>query len=136
MEPDYILNLFKYELEAAERKFKTFPIDPLHASAILAEEAGELQQAALKLTYEQGTWHHMREEAIQVGAMALRFLLNIEHMKCRPSEQVERVTGIVQQRKEEICPACLGDGIHPQWRHGSVDDCPKCGGTGKLSPVA
>jgi hypothetical protein len=85
------------ELKRAERKFPTFPIDPIHAAAIVVEEAGELQQAALKLTYEKGLWNDMYEEAIQVGAMALRFILNIQQMKDRPSEQVERVSGIAQQ---------------------------------------
>jgi len=94
-----VLHEFRDELESAERKFPSFPTDPVHAAAIVVEEAGELQQAALQFTYERGGWAAMRDEAIQVGAMALRFLCHIDSMKSRPSEQVERVTGIAQQAK-------------------------------------
>ena len=85
--------LLEQELDRAEAKFPTFPIDPIHAAAVLQEEAGELVQAALQYTYEGGSVDAMRKEAIQVGAMALRFLINMHWMKSRPSEQVERVTG-------------------------------------------
>jgi NTP pyrophosphatase (non-canonical NTP hydrolase) len=85
------------ELERAESKFPGFPTDPVHAAAILQEESGELIQAALQFTYEGGSFDAMKKEAVQVGAMALRFLVNIESMQVRPSEQVERWPGIVQQ---------------------------------------
>jgi hypothetical protein len=85
------------ELEAAERKFPSFPTDPIHAAAILQEEAGELVQASLQFTYEKGSIEAMRKEVVQTGAMALRFLLNMPSMVSRPSDQVERVTGINQQ---------------------------------------
>jgi NTP pyrophosphatase (non-canonical NTP hydrolase) len=88
---------FKRELERAESKFPVFPADPIHAAAILQEEAGELIRAALQFTYEGGSFDAMKNEAVQVGAMALRFLVNIESMQVRPSEQVERRPGIVQQ---------------------------------------
>jgi hypothetical protein len=78
------------ELEQAERKFPGFPTDPVHAAAIIVEEAGELQQAALQFTYEGGGFDCLYKEAVQTGAMALRFLLNIGAMKMRPSELVER----------------------------------------------
>ena len=78
------------ELERAERKFPGFPNDPVHAAAIIVEEAGELQQAALQFTYEGGGFDDMCKEAVHTGAMALRFLLNIHMMWKRPSELVER----------------------------------------------
>lgn len=75
------------ELDRAVMKFPTFPIDPIHAAGIVVEEAGELAQAATKWTYEGG-WHEdMVKEAIQVGAMALRFLMHVHRMSPRPSEQ-------------------------------------------------
>jgi NTP pyrophosphatase (non-canonical NTP hydrolase) len=78
------------ELERAERKFPGWPVDPVHAAAVVVEEAGELQQAALQFTYEGGGFDAMYKEAVHTGAMALRFLLNVHMMKMRPSEQVER----------------------------------------------
>jgi hypothetical protein len=75
------------EVRRAEKKFQLFPIDPVHAAAIIVEESGELQQAALQLTYEHGTFDALEKEAVQVGAMAIRFLESIEAMKTRPSEQ-------------------------------------------------
>ena len=62
----------------AEVKFPGWPDDVVHASAILIEEAGELTQAALDFhsgRYEE--YDRMMEEAAQVGAMALRFLIDL-----------------------------------------------------------
>ena len=78
------------ELERAERKFPGWPVDPVHAAAVVVEEAGELQQAALQFTYEGGGFDAMCKEAVQTGAMALRFLLNAHELKMRPSGLVER----------------------------------------------
>jgi hypothetical protein len=77
------------EMYNAERKFPTFPVDPIHAAAVVEEEAGELIQAALQFTYEGGSVDAMAKEAVQVGAMALRFLCIFEQMESRPSRQVE-----------------------------------------------
>jgi hypothetical protein len=44
----------------------------------------------LQFTYEGGSLESMRNEAVQVGAMALRFLLNVGSVESRPSKQVER----------------------------------------------
>ncbi len=76
-----ILKMFSAELERAERKFPNFPTDPIHAAAIVVEEAGELQKAALQLTYEAGISEDMLDEAVQVGAMALRFIFNFQKLK-------------------------------------------------------
>lgn len=75
------------ELSRAEAKFPGFPTDPVHAAAIVVEEAGELQQAALEHTYEGGELEQVRNEAVQTAAMALRFLFNFKSYRRRPSEQ-------------------------------------------------
>lgn len=64
------------ELERAIRKFPKWPSDPLHALAILGEEYGELTKAVLQVIYEprKATITDVREEAVQVAAMALRFI--------------------------------------------------------------
>jgi len=62
----------------AEVKFPGWPDDVVHASAILIEEAGELTQAALDFFYGRyRAYDRMMKEAAQVGAMALRFLIDI-----------------------------------------------------------
>ena len=66
------------ELKRAERLYPDWPTDEVHAAAIVAEEAGELIQAALQLYYETGSTEAMRAEAIQTAAMALRFIINLE----------------------------------------------------------
>lgn len=63
------------EIRSAESKFPLWPNDPLHAAAIVAEEVGELQKAVLQALYEDGEKDEVRVEAIQVAAMAFRFLL-------------------------------------------------------------
>lgn len=65
------------ELDNAERKFPEWPIDIIHRSAIVQEEAGELTRAALRNTYEHGSVEDMQKEAKQVAAMGLRFLLKL-----------------------------------------------------------
>lgn len=63
------------ELERARKKHPIMGADIVHAAAIVGEEAGELQRAALQVAYEGGRYYDMHKEAVQVGAMALRFLL-------------------------------------------------------------
>jgi NTP pyrophosphatase (non-canonical NTP hydrolase) len=64
------------ELDRATRKFPTWPTDPLHAVAVLGEEAGELTKAVLQAVYEphKSTPEDVATEAIQTAAMALRFI--------------------------------------------------------------
>jgi NTP pyrophosphatase (non-canonical NTP hydrolase) len=70
--------LFK-ELRKAEAKFPGWPFDPIHAAAILSEEAGELTQAALDYFYgREKTKTKMQIEAAQTGAMAIRFLIGLD----------------------------------------------------------
>lgn len=83
-----ILNLIEEELAYAERKFPGFPEDPIHASAVVAEEAGELTRASLMFTYQGMPIKDLEKEAVQTATMAIRFLINIEKMKIRPSIQV------------------------------------------------
>lgn len=64
----------------------TWPADPIHAASILAEESGELTRAVNEYYYEGGDLEAARKEAIQTGAMALRFLLNIDKY-IRPSDE-------------------------------------------------
>lgn len=75
------LSLLEAELERAIKVHPQWPTDAIHASAILNEEAGELTQAAIDFHFYVDDRQRMREEAIQIGAMALRFLLNIDRYK-------------------------------------------------------
>ncbi|MDA8119523.1 MAG: hypothetical protein M0Z85_05600 [Gammaproteobacteria bacterium] len=77
------------ELAKATRKYPTWPTDPLHALAVLGEEFGELTQAVLQRTYEpdKTSLAHVREEAVQTAAMALRFLLSLERYEYERSAQ-------------------------------------------------
>lgn len=113
---DRALNSFEEELLRAESKFPSFPIDPVHAAAVVVEEAGELQQAALQATYENGFMEAMVKEATHVGAMALRFLLNVDAMRCRVSDQIKR-TGSIAARKgdptSKMCPPCKDSSACP-----------------------
>jgi hypothetical protein len=72
----HIIRIIMQELRRAEEKHPSFPIDPVHASAIIAEECGELTQAALQYYYDDKPGARMVDEAVQVGAMAIRFVLN------------------------------------------------------------
>ena len=62
------------EVLRAEELWPEWPTDAIHAAAIVAEESGELVQAALQHRYEGKSRKAMRTEAIQTAAMCIRFL--------------------------------------------------------------
>ncbi len=80
------------ELERAIRKFPTWPTDPIHASKILDEEAGELSKAVLQATYEphKSGPEDVKSEAIQAAAMAIRFIASLDEYQYVPSIQHEQ----------------------------------------------
>lgn len=79
-----IISEITNELNRAEKKFPSWPNDIIHASAIVAEESGELTRSALQFQYEGGSIEDARTEAIQTAAMAIRFLKNIDEYKLFP----------------------------------------------------
>lgn len=76
------------EYERACELWPGWPSDPIHAAAIVAEESGELVQAALDMTYGTKTpgtpSERALEEAVHTGAMALRFIVELHN--ARPVE--------------------------------------------------
>ena len=85
MKLDQALEMIQDELHAACNCNPDWPTDPIHAAAIVSEEAGELTQASLDDTYPSSNHHgkdthaRMEQEAIQTAAMAIRFLLNMPY---------------------------------------------------------
>jgi NTP pyrophosphatase (non-canonical NTP hydrolase) len=78
------------EVERAEEKFPRWPVDPIHALAIIQEEVGELTKAVFEASY--GTpgfdeFAHIDDEAIQVAASILMFLKHTDKYEYKPSEQ-------------------------------------------------
>lgn len=70
----YIVERILEELERAEKKHQQWPVDVIHAAAIITEESGELMRAALQWNYENGQQEELKKEAIQTAAMCIRFL--------------------------------------------------------------
>lgn len=77
---DAALTAIAAEVARAMAKFPTWPKDPLHAVAVVGEEAGELTKAVLQAVYEphKSTMDDAYAEALQTGAMAVRFLAGRE----------------------------------------------------------
>ena len=77
------------EVSKAVTKFPTWPTDPIHAAAVLNEEVGELNKAVLQAVYEphKSGPQDVRDEAIQVAAMALRFLASLDRYDYVEGEQ-------------------------------------------------
>lgn len=72
-------------LRKAEEKFPGWPDDPVHGSAIVAEESGELSQAALDYFYGRYPLRdRMLKEASHTGATALRMIISILKQEARP----------------------------------------------------
>ncbi len=86
---DSVLDDVSEELARAVAKFPTWPTDPIHAAAVVAEECGELQKATLQHAYEphKSTLEDVREEAMQTAAMAVRFLMSIDQYVFARCEQ-------------------------------------------------
>jgi len=80
---DKVLKPVLSEIERALGKFPIWPTDPLHALAVLGEEYGELTKAVLQQVYEpnKNTMDSVRDEAVQVAAMAIRFLTSLDNYK-------------------------------------------------------
>ena len=88
MNDDRVLRDIVDELGRARSKFPTWPDDPLHAAAVVNEEAGELTRAVLKWVYEGGNAEDVKREAVQTAAMAVRFLVNISLYETYESGQI------------------------------------------------
>lgn len=68
-------------LDEAKRKWPRWVTDPIHAAAVLAEEAGETVQAANDVVYSGGSMDDVRKEAAQAGAVAIRVMAGRDY-KC------------------------------------------------------
>ena len=66
------------ELARAELKHPGWPEDPFIGLAIITEELGETAQAIIEARYRNAPQERVYEEAVQVAAMALRFLFNLQ----------------------------------------------------------
>jgi len=86
------VELILLALDHAEEKHPYWPEDAIHAAAVVAEESGELQQAALQFTYDRHTPAAMLTEAAQVGAMAVRFLMH--------SDRIAAFMRLMEDRRE------------------------------------
>lgn len=80
--PYWIFDQIVRELKRAEAKHPDFiDDDPIHAAAVVAEEAGELIRASLHLHYEGGNMAECQKEAIQTAVTAIRFLKTYGDLK-------------------------------------------------------
>lgn len=77
MTKDKAIEMILTELRLAEEKHPCWPDDIVHAAAILAEETGEVVKDALDVHYVGKSIENLKIELAQVGAMAVRMLINI-----------------------------------------------------------
>lgn len=85
------------ELDRATKKFPHWPNDPFVAVAVLQEEVGELTKAVLQHTWEPNkgvTETDIRAEAIQVAAMAIRFIAGLDRYVYRCCTQHVQESGL------------------------------------------
>lgn len=77
MTKDKVIEMIFTELKLAEEKHPCWPDDIIHAAAILAEESGEVVKDALDVHYQGISPENLKIEVAQVGAMAIRMLMNL-----------------------------------------------------------
>jgi hypothetical protein len=92
MKLDEAMELIRAEISSAALKFPTWPTRAIDAGNVVSEEAGELAKACLEATYEphKETPDGVQMEAIQTGAMAVRFLMSMEVYDYTPGPQHEQ----------------------------------------------
>ena len=76
---DNVLKAVLGEVCRVQRQHPNWPEDVFKQLAIIGEEFGEAQQAALKAEDGQGDKRLVEIEVEQVAAMALRFLIEREY---------------------------------------------------------
>jgi len=77
------------EYNRAKKIHPGWPTDPIHAAAVVSEEAGELVRAANRFYYEGKREDEMIDEAVQLGAMALRFLIGMSNYNRQKGETIK-----------------------------------------------
>lgn len=75
MTGDAAIDIIFAEWRKAEKKFPSFPDDPVYGVAIMIEEAGESMKAALDNHYKDGSIEDVRTELAQTAAMCIRCLI-------------------------------------------------------------
>jgi hypothetical protein len=100
-EEDAVVDVL-HEMERASTKFPTWPTDPLHAVGVVAEEMGELQKEVMQLTYEphKSSPESVRKEAVQLAAMAMRFLVSLDRYVYAPGPQHSQASATPDHEKE------------------------------------
>lgn len=88
MTKEHALSLISAEFDRACRKFPTWQTDGIQAAAVVVEEAGELLKECNQMTFEphKSSIDAVRDEAVQTGAMALRFLLSLDKYEFTPRD--------------------------------------------------
>jgi NTP pyrophosphatase (non-canonical NTP hydrolase) len=86
---DEAMEAVRAEVAKATTKFPTWPTRIIDAGNVVSEEAGELAKACLQATYEKHKIEvgDVMMEAVQTGAMAVRFLMSMERYCCEPGPQ-------------------------------------------------
>jgi hypothetical protein len=108
-----VLAEIEAEIARATAKFPTWPTDPIHAFAVVGEEYGECQKEVLQLTYEphKSSKEEVRKEAVQLAAMAIRFLMSLDRYEYAPlaqhsQHQTRSMTGEERKAAHDLFWAC------------------------------
>ncbi len=108
------------EIRRAEELHLGWPVDFCEALTIITEEHGELAHAIIENKYRDGPLEDIKEEAIHLAAMSLRFVFAMSDASVVQSEEQvtrnHRVGGsnpLAGSNNERGCGSCA---------HGSEDD--------------
>jgi NTP pyrophosphatase (non-canonical NTP hydrolase) len=72
------IDLMLEGLASAQHKHPLWPENVYEQIAVITEELGELSQAVLQHEHEGGDYQRIVYEAVQVAAMGMRFLKNLD----------------------------------------------------------
>lgn len=95
----------RQELLKAQGKFAHTAADPevpnTDTLAVLVEEVGEVARA-LNDDAEGTNFSHLREELVQVAAVAVAWIEKLDFMQENPKESLRRIVAAVRESLEEV----------------------------------
>lgn len=80
----------KTTLRVAKDNHPKYPLDIIHQAAIMAEESGEVVQAAIDYIYHDGCMEAVINELTQTAAMCIRMMAHFYDCKKRGIQVRER----------------------------------------------
>lgn len=103
MQETKVAELLFQELKRADRMYGTGFNSPHEGYALMLEEMDELWEEIRKKVPDK---EKLREEAIQIGAMAMKFIISLEDRNCKTCQYNVITKGELIKLESDPCETC------------------------------